>query len=87
MEKVFTKCPYCGSELTNGKLTFEGISGYGDAEAYVWGIFDDGTVKYEERGLFGRKVKVREKVSPVAIAAVRCDNCKKYFAVFDSELK
>lgn len=85
MEKVFVKCPYCGTKLTDGNLTFEGISGYGDAEAYVWGIFDDGTTKCEERGLFGRKVKVREKVSPAAIIAGRCDNCRKYFAVFDSE--
>ena len=80
-ETPFSTCPYCGSELTEGKLYFEGISGLGNAPAYIWGVFEDGNEKNVKTTLFGRKIKPKEKVSEKAMFAAKCDLCGKYFAV------
>ncbi len=80
-EKPFAACPYCGSELTEGKLYFEGISGLGNAPSYVWGAFEDGNEKSVKTTLFGRKIKQQEKVSEKAMFAAKCPQCELYFAV------
>ena len=85
MAKIFTKCPYCGADLTDGNLYFEGISGLGNAPAYVWGVFEDESAKNVKQGFFGRNRKKKEKVSEEALSAAKCDHCERYFAVFEKK--
>ena len=83
MKEILGKCPYCGAELTEGTLKYVGISGLGDAEAYVWGVFDDGKTKKTEPGFLGIPRIVQERVFRNALTASKCPQCRKYFAVFE----